>query len=101
MQSRRVWLPVVSEPGAIGDLPELTFVLHEEAREGLIATMPSVAPRSVGVVIGPEGGLDADEVERLAEAGARPVSLGSPILRTETAAIVGPVLVLAYYKRLG
>ena len=101
MQSRRVWLPSVSEPGPIGDLPELTLVLHEEAREGLIAAMPSVAPRSVGLVIGPEGGLDSDEVERLVEAGAHPVSLGGSILRTDTAAIVGPTLVLARYNRLG
>jgi len=101
MQSRRVWLPVVAEPGPIEGLPELTLVLHEEAREGLISAMPSVAPRSVGVVIGPEGGLDADEVEQLVEAGAHPVSLGSSILRTETAAIVGPALVLVRYNRLG
>jgi 16S rRNA U1498 N3-methylase RsmE len=29
------------------------------------------------------------------------VSLGRPILRTETAAVVGPALVLAHYGRLG
>jgi 16S rRNA (uracil1498-N3)-methyltransferase len=101
MQSRRAWLPVVSEPGPLVDLPELTFVLHEEAVDRLIASMPSVAPRAIGVVVGPEGGLDAEEVEQLTAAGARPVSLGRQILRTETAAVVGPALVLAQCGRLG
>jgi len=101
MQSRRTWLPTVSDPGPIEQLPEVTLLLHEEATQGLSASLPSVAPRSVAVVIGPEGGLDAEEAERLTGMGARPVSLGRPILRTETAAIVGPALVLAQYGRLG
>jgi 16S rRNA (uracil1498-N3)-methyltransferase len=101
MQSRRAWLPAVSDPGPIEQLPELTLLLHEEAAQGLSASLPSVAPRSIGVVVGPEGGLDPDEVEHMTGKGARPVSLGRPILRTETAAIVGPALVLAHYGRLG
>lgn len=101
MQSRRAWLPVVSAPGPLGDLPEVTLVLHEEAMDGLIASMPSAAPGAIGVVVGPEGGLDAEEVEQLIASGGRPVSLGRPILRTETAAIVGSALVLAQYGRLG
>jgi 16S rRNA (uracil1498-N3)-methyltransferase len=44
--------------------------------------------RSVLVVIGPEGGFGADEVERARSAGARAISLGARILRTETAALV-------------
>jgi len=101
MQSRRAWLPVVMEPGPLGDLPELTLVLHEESVDGLIASMPSVAPSAIGVVVGPEGGLDTEEVEQLAAGGALPVSLGRQILRTETAGVVGPALVLAQYGRLG
>jgi 16S rRNA (uracil1498-N3)-methyltransferase len=51
--------------------------------------------RSVLVVIGPEGGFAADEVARAEAAGARPISLGARILRTETAALV--VLAAALY----
>jgi 16S rRNA (uracil1498-N3)-methyltransferase len=101
MQSRRAWLPTVSDPGSIEQLPDPTLLLHEEASEGLTTSLPSVAPRSIGVVVGPEGGLDAEEVARLTGTGALPVSLGRPILRTETAAILGPALVLAHYGRLG
>ena len=41
----------------------------------------------VGVIIGPEGGIDEKEVKNLISAGAKPVTLGKRILRTETASI--------------
>jgi len=53
--------------------------------------------RSVLVVIGPEGGFSADEVERARDAGALAISLGRRILRTETAALV--VLAALLYAR--
>jgi RNA methyltransferase, RsmE family len=43
---------------------------------------------SIGIVIGPEGGLEKEEVDVLKEAGAHIVGLGPRILRTETAGIV-------------
>ena len=49
------------------------------------------------VVIGPEGGFSADEVERARSAGALAISLGRRILRTETAALV--VLAALLYAR--
>ena len=42
----------------------------------------------IGIVIGPEGGLSENEVAELMEAGAKSVSLGKRILRTETAPLV-------------
>lgn len=41
----------------------------------------------IGIVIGPEGGLDKEEVERLREGGAKVITLGKRILRTETASL--------------
>lgn len=41
----------------------------------------------IGVIIGPEGGIDEEEVQILEEAGAKVVSLGKRILRTETVAL--------------
>ena len=35
--------------------------------------------------IGPEGGFEEEEVQAAMEAGAKPVTLGKRILRTETA----------------
>ncbi|MGA2392837.1 MAG: RsmE family RNA methyltransferase [Candidatus Lustribacter sp.] len=57
------------------------------------------APRltSVLFVIGPEGGFSASEVERAVAAGARAISLGTRILRTETVALT--VLAAFAYAR--
>ena len=41
----------------------------------------------IAVLIGPEGGLEHSEVEILKSAGAKVISLGSRILRTETVAL--------------
>ncbi len=59
-------------------------------------TEPTPNPARIGVVIGPEGGLAKEEVERLLEEFpcAHLVSLGPSILRTETAGIVTPALVM-------
>lgn len=43
--------------------------------------------QSVGIFIGPEGGLEKSEVGAAMEAGVRPVTLGKRILRTETAGL--------------
>ena len=41
----------------------------------------------VGIIIGPEGGIDSKEVEMLEQSGAKTVTLGKRILRTETVGI--------------
>ena len=43
--------------------------------------------QSVGVFIGPEGGFEESEVEEAVAAGARAITLGRRILRTETAGL--------------
>ena len=42
---------------------------------------------NIGIVIGPEGGFEPSEIEQLKEAGAKIVTLGKRILRTETVAL--------------
>ena len=42
---------------------------------------------SVSIMIGPEGGFERAEVEQAMEAGAKPITLGKRILRTETAGL--------------
>ena len=43
--------------------------------------------QSIGIFIGPEGGFDHDEVEKAVECGAKSITLGKRILRTETAGL--------------
>jgi len=64
-------------------------------REVFERDLPSAS--SALVVIGPEGGFAADEIERARNAGASAISLGRRILRTETAALV--VLSAMLYAR--
>lgn len=63
-------------------------------RQVLRATVADRRMR-VGLLVGPEGDLTADEYRLAREAGAIPVSFGSLVLRVETAAIFG-VSVLRY-----
>lgn len=94
------------------------LVLHEEASTSLAAVpLPAVASaavpapagtlpeagqtqaeREVLVVVGPEGGISARELEVLEAAGASPVRLGPHVLRTSTA---GPVALALLAQRMG
>ena len=53
------------------------------------AILHSIQPGAkVGIFIGPEGGFAEKEVEAAIAAGAKPISLGNRILRTETAPLM-------------
>jgi 16S rRNA (uracil1498-N3)-methyltransferase len=64
-------------------------------RETFDRDAPQIA--SALFVIGPEGGFSAHEAERALAAGARAISLGARILRTETVALV-MLTALAYAR---
>ena len=68
---------------------ELRLILWEGEREHSLKGALSVGgkPSSVIVAIGPEGGFDPLEVRHFSQHGFQPVSLGTRILRTETASI--------------
>ncbi len=56
----------------------------KETREILKGITPG---QSIGVFIGPEGGFEEQEVREAMEIGAKPITLGHRILRTETAGL--------------
>ena len=90
-QSRRAMVPEVlplvelkkMDPGAF----DLFLIAYEDESGRTLkqALRAADAPKSIALLIGPEGGLEDSEVSRLTEAGAVSVSLGKRILRTETA----------------
>ena len=69
---------------------DLILVPYEN-KEGMAATIEALShlekAKSVGIFIGPEGGFEKAEIEKALETGAKIISLGKRILRTETAAI--------------
>ncbi|MGI6168982.1 MAG: 16S rRNA (uracil(1498)-N(3))-methyltransferase [Christensenellales bacterium] len=63
---------------------ELLVVCYEnETQRGLLHLLQG--QRDIGLVIGPEGGLERSEVEALCGIGGQTITLGRRILRTETA----------------
>lgn len=65
---------------------DLTIAAYECERETSIkSALTGKSPKSVGIFIGPEGGLDDTEVQKLKYANIETVTLGTRILRTETA----------------
>lgn len=92
-QSRRAWLPVVDEPvdtaGLVARIASAAgaMVLHESASLPLSAG-PLPAAGDLAVVVGPEGGIDEQELRLLVAAGAVPVRLGPSVLRASTAGAV-------------
>lgn len=71
------------------DLVMLAYELEENnyIKTELLNIKNTKENYKIAIVIGPEGGIDDKEAERLKEAGAKIVSLGKRILRTETVAL--------------
>lgn len=61
--------------------------LKSDALVSDLVSSHKTTSRSFTIVIGPEGGLNDDEIALLQKSGAHSVTLGSRILRTETAAL--------------
>ncbi|NTU90039.1 MAG: 16S rRNA (uracil(1498)-N(3))-methyltransferase [Actinobacteria bacterium] len=82
---------------------ELIICAWEEARDGSIRDVFSdhTHAASAALFIGPEGGFTRQEVEAMEGIGAKVVSLGETILRSETAAIVATALVVSELGGLG
>lgn len=71
------------------DLVMLAYELEENnyIKTELLNIKNTKENYKIAIVIGPEGGIDDKEAEKLKEAGAKIVSLGKRILRTETVAL--------------
>ncbi|GAA4190177.1 16S rRNA (uracil(1498)-N(3))-methyltransferase [Microbacterium oryzae] len=102
-QAHRAWIAEVSP---IADLAQLTaraetarmLVLDPTAPVALTAIEIDDA-RDLVLVVGPEGGIAPDEIDRLAAAGAERVRLGTTILRTSTAGPAALAILNAKLRR--
>jgi 16S rRNA (uracil1498-N3)-methyltransferase len=92
-QSRRLTVPTVTEARTTKQLATriteaaIALVLHEDATESLVdVELPTAG--TVMIIIGPEGGITAEELDALLAAGAHAVSISDGVLRTSTAGVV-------------
>ena len=90
-QCHRLIVPEIAGPFNVDQLckvanEEVRFVAYEEESQHSSSFTISGDENSVGIFIGPEGGIEEKEVKLLNEFGFKNISLGNRILRTETAA---------------
>lgn len=64
------------------------WIAYEKGGVGLATACDRLTARSILLVIGPEGGFSQEEIVEAEEYGAKRISLGKRILRTETASLV-------------
>ena len=114
-QSKRSIIPKVLEPIEFDEVLEkinsldLLIVPYENANNFGIKTLINELRKennidnikNIGIFVGPEGGIEEDEIERLKDKGAYIVTLGKRILRTETAGFVAISLIQYELSDLG
>ena len=114
-QSKRSIIPKVAEPIDFNEVLEkinsldLLIVPYENANNFGIKTLINELRKennidnikNIGIFVGPEGGIEEDEIERLKDKGAHIVTLGKRILRTETAGFVATSLIQYELSDLG
>ncbi len=90
-QSEGAWLPqpfpeATLERALLAAPPGDRLVL-DPAGAPMVGPAAAALQEPIVLAIGPEGGIEADELDALVAAGFRPVRLGPTILRFETAAV--------------
>ncbi len=98
-QARRVAPPEISSPTRLQDALAVgaatRIVLSEAEDQTSLKQALAGAAAPLALAFGPEGGWAEDELRLFADAGWRSASLGSTILRAETAAIAAVAIALA------
>ncbi|MBF8982009.1 16S rRNA (uracil(1498)-N(3))-methyltransferase [Lutibacter sp. B2] len=108
-QCKRGVIPKIDMPLHYRELLEcisqydLVIVAYEEEQDLGIKSILQASKKSkkIAIVVGPEGGFEKEEVEGLKEVGAKSVTLGPRILRTETAGFVALGIVMYEIGDLG
>ena len=98
-QSGRNHIPVINNIININQICkniksyDIVFVAYENEKENTLKEQLKILKEKeavdlkIAVIIGPEGGIDEKEIETLKENGAKIITLGKRILRTETVAL--------------
>lgn len=103
-QSKRDKIPQINLPINLAKVYEklaehdIVLVAYEKEEhttlKQILKEIPKKENAKIAIVIGPEGGMEQEEVDNLVKQGAKVVSLGKRILRTETAPIVMSAIII-------
>ena len=107
-QSGRSSVPQVALAGSMAEVVNMSghgvkFLLWEGEKvnrlKDTLAGLPK--PETIALIVGPEGGLTAEEAATATDGGFIPVSLGPRIVRTETAGLVMMAILQFYWGDIG
>lgn len=97
-QSKRDKIPKINLPTNLKKVYEnlvqydIVLIAYEKEENTTIKQVLKKVPHKqklkIAIIIGPEGGIEQEEIETFMQYGAKVVSLGKRILRTETAPVV-------------
>ena len=105
-QSKRDLIPIIKKSENIKEVYstikkyDLVLVAYENEENITIkdALRSANNIKSIAIIIGPEGGISEEEIIKLKENGAKVVSLGKRILRTETASLAILSMIMYEYE---
>ena len=105
-QSQRNKLPMIHNAQTLNhwlsqgndDSAQLKLVLHHRSDKTLAQHQ---APKSVCLLVGPEGGLSDNEIHHAVENGFVPLTLGPRVMRTETAPLAAISIMQSAWGDMG
>jgi len=90
--------PILSMKEVLRRVPQhgLCLLAWEETKDASLKQVlrAYAGVNDIALIIGPEGGFSAQEAKGMADAGAKAVSLGKRILRTETAGMAACAMIM-------
>ncbi|MCP9443464.1 MAG: RsmE family RNA methyltransferase, partial [Nitrospira sp.] len=108
-QSEQWTVPTIAHPQSLQEIcsapePAMVSLFLVERREGVglgDIPLPSNANATILLLIGPEGGWTQEEIRMAERAGCKSITLGSSILRAETAALAAISILQSRLGNLG
>lgn len=107
-QSKRDYIPsikgLISFNEMLKILSQETNIIvpyEDEDNSSIGSALENIKEGRINLVIGPEGGFEPHEIEKLRKIGGKIVSLGPRILRTETAGFVAATIILYHLGNVG
>ncbi|MBC8590775.1 RsmE family RNA methyltransferase [Wansuia hejianensis] len=107
-QSKRDYIPKIKGIISFDEMIELikdeeSIIVPYEDEENLSIGngLRNIKSKKINLIIGPEGGFEPDEIQKIEDIGGKIVSLGPRILRTETAGFVSATIILYELGKLG